>query len=141
MKRANSKRKNLPSIVNPFAPICLQWWVNLPSLAGLARVSSGLDPCALNGEFISLQWCVHLPSTCFFPAQAKLGTFDVHMAISNVSTRFIYVFVPPKKFLCADQSYRLYPVTAVPTSSVHFTHVFILVGLLSAQANLTSFTP
>ena len=127
--------------MSAFASICLQWWVDLPSIAGLARMSSGLNSCTFNGEFISLQWCAHLPSTVSFPAQAKLGTFDVHMAISNVSTRFIYVFVPPKTFLCADQSYRLYPVTAVPTSSVHFTHVFILAGLLPAQANLAHFTP
>ena len=131
----------MPLIMSAFASICLQWWVDLPSIAALARVSSRLSSCGLNGEFISLQWCAHLPSTVSFPAQAKLGTFDVHMAISNVSTRFIYVFVPPKTFLCADQPRRLYPVTAVPTSSVHFTHVFNLVGLLSAQANLTNFTP
>ena len=95
----------------------------------------------LNGESISLQWWVHLPSTASIPAQVKLGNFDAHMAIPNVSARFIYVFVPPKTFLCADQPRRLYPVTAVPTSSVHFTHVFILAGLLLAQANLANFTP
>ena len=117
-------------------------------MVGRFAFNCGSGPCVFTTQFVWPQWRVHFPSMVrpfafngFFPAQAKLGTFDVHMAISNVSTRFIYVFVPPKTFLCADQSYRLYPVTAVPTSSVHFTHVFILVGLLSAQANLTSFTP